>query len=593
MKTVCLTIIAILLQSLSVSVQSQQAKIIDLYERIFTDSFPVGEYNATFDIPRNYQLSFPIAVRHDTECSYKVKVLIEKDGNKIENEMNFFSILPVTVEGNTQGSMINVPGGSFPESWTPYLVRKAPFQILEALMPVSNNHIFTVSPDITAGTLIRIDWPEGCIPGTYNGRVEIEFVENNLAPVVLPFTVHLHKTSVKRENFIDCAHWLSYFPEDLCRNGSTVQWWGEEQWQIHEHAAKRLYEDGNNMMFTPLCGGDHPLIQTYYKNGNLRFDYSLFDKWITSFSNIGFRYFAGSHLRSLTFNTKIIDESTNTTKTILQVSPNTGCFLEKFLKDLYSHLVEQGWENKFLMHVIDEPSYPRYLDEYKHYQGMVNRFMPGIKTIDATNSSPQQFSPMVDFQVYNLNGIIRNKNGEVKSRIESGRPVWLYNTTSPFPPYPNRHLDRYLPENRLWPLLALKYNASGYLFWAVNTYRGVPDEYATSLGPLPDGTQKHCPGDAWFYYRVTNGLIGSMRMLSFKEGLIDVALLKELSEVYPDKTKEQLDKLIWPQIEEGQDRPWKDYPYIADDVQRGYELISSNYHHNRKETLEMLDQIKQ
>ena len=166
---------------------------------------------------------------------------------------------------------------------------------------------------------------------------------------------------------------------------------------------------------------------------------------------------------------------------------------------------------------------------------------------------------MVDFQVYNLNGIIRNKNGEVKSRIESGRPVWLYNTTSPFPPYPNRHLDRYLPENRLWPLLALKYNASGYLFWAVNTYRGV----------------------------------GSMRMLSFKEGLIDVALLKELSEVYPDKTKEQLDKLIWPQIEEGQDRPWKDYPYIADDVQRGYELISSNYHHNRKETLEMLDQIKQ
>ena len=61
MKTVCLTIIAILLQSLSVSVQSQQAKIIDLYERIFTDSFPVGEYNATFDIPRNYQLSFPIA----------------------------------------------------------------------------------------------------------------------------------------------------------------------------------------------------------------------------------------------------------------------------------------------------------------------------------------------------------------------------------------------------------------------------------------------------------------------------------------------------------------------------------------------------
>ena len=104
-------------------------------------------------------------------------------------------------------------------------------------MPVSNNHIFTVSPDITAGTLIRIDWPEGCIPGTYNGRVEIEFVENNLAPVVLPFTVHLHKTSVKRENFIDCAHWLSYFPEDLCRNGSTVQWWGEEHWQLLEQAA--------------------------------------------------------------------------------------------------------------------------------------------------------------------------------------------------------------------------------------------------------------------------------------------------------------------------------------------------------------------
>jgi hypothetical protein len=220
--------------------------------------------------------------------------------------------------------------------------------------------------------------------------------------------------------------------------------------------------------------------------------------------------------------------------------------------------------------------------------------MPGIKSIDATNSSPQSYVDLVGLQVYSLTGLILNKEGTVKIRIESGRPVWLYNTSSPYPPYPNRHLDVPLTENRLWPLLTLKYKASGYLFWAVNTYRGVPSEYATSLGALPDGTQKHPPGDSWFYYRTTEGLISSLRMMSFREGMIDASLLKQLAKTNPGQVETQLTKLIFPEIEQGQNLSFSTYfsnPCRADYIPKGYVTDFDAFSNNRKEVLELLDQL--
>jgi hypothetical protein len=82
----------------------------------------------------------------------------------------------------------------------------------------------------------------------------------------------------------------------------------------------------------------------------------------------------------------------------------------------------------------------------------------------------------------------------------------------------------------------------GFLFWAANGYRGA-NEYETSLGPFPsfaNGGSRypgHPPGDNWFYYRSPEGLRPSIRIVSFREGLFDYALLTMLAQRDPDMAK--------------------------------------------------------
>ena len=577
----------------SLSAATFDAKLMDFHYRIFPDRFPdEASYNTALSMPRNYEAGYQLAVRSSSETTLYVRLENTKNENTGQEYSFKFSVrqlLTITCEGNTQGSMINEPGGTYPASWTPYFIRNAPFDLLEAVSDPSADGSLQLPAGKTSGALLQIFIPEDCPLGLYTGNIIVEQTAGDR--IVLPVSFKVHKALVDRNYFLDCVHWLSAIPTDLRTNGSSVAWWSEEHWNLLERVGRKLYEDGNNMMLTPLVNTDNPLIPSSYHQGVFSFDYTHFDRWINLFQSCGFKWFAGYHLRYAGLNLKVKDTANgDVLKTVDQAGSNIGCFLGQFLHSLDQHLYDIGLHDHFVMHVYDEPALAG-LDEYIHYNDFLERYTSGIPSIDATNSSPQRFSDYVEFQVYNLPGIVVNKNGTVASRIAEGKPVWLYNTSSPFPPYPNRHIDRPLTENRLWPMLALNYKCSGYLFWAVNTYRGVPNEYATSLGPLPDGTQKHAPGDAWFYYRTSTGLIQSLRLMSFREGMIDVSLLKMLEQYDPAQIKIQLSKLIKPEIEIGQNRPFSDYLIRADEIPKGYVSDSEAYYANRKEILEFLDQV--
>jgi hypothetical protein len=202
-------------------------------------------------------------------------------------------------------------------------------------------------------------------------------------------------------------------------------------------------------------------------------------------------------------------------------------FLPLFYRSLYEHLEEEDLTGRYLQHQYDEP---KDAELYQRLAELARHNMPGVRTIDAINSRPEVFSPKVDIHVFNLITLLRN--AELADRRRSqGKPVWLYHCTSPYPPYPNRHLDRPLSECRLWPWICFRWRAQGFLYWAANLYRGA-DEYKTSLGPFPNGSQNpgHPPGDAWFYYRGPDGLRPSMRIVAFRSGLIDHTLLAKLGE---------------------------------------------------------------
>ncbi len=201
-------------------------------------------------------------------------------------------------------------------------------------------------------------------------------------------------------------------------------------------------------------------------------------------------------------------------------------FTEVFMKDLYQHLQEKGWLAYYYQAVCDEPT---DLENYKRAYALVKKCMPEVRTMEPCGNP--DYSPYIDIQVFNM-GLAKSSFQQLaKQRRAAGKGVWFYHCASPYPPYPNRHLDESLVRSRLYPWLVYHLNADGFLFWAANNYR-LADPYKSSIGPLPGGVLNpgHPPGDDWMYYPGPQGLLGSLRMVTFRDGLLDYTLLSMLSE---------------------------------------------------------------
>ncbi len=513
---------------------------VDIHQRLYPDRWPRQEKSTTVSVPRGAPVTFQFALR----AKAKGVARLSHTGN-LAGKARLHWLKSIHVEGNTQGQFVNRPGGKVPKGWMKHLIRSAPFDTLAVL--VEDNKM-PVNAGRTHGVVLEITVPRDAKPGTYRGAFKV-VLGNDIATA--PFAFRVHRTIMPSLLTLHSVHWLWPQPENLT-NGKVPDWWSEQHWQLLEAAGKQLRRFGDDTMFTPLINYRAPLIQiTRRKDGTYTFDYSRFDRWVKLFQGLGFRYFSGHHITTLPKKGRggvyVIDKATGKKQPLLEDEKDHEAwfaFLPTFYKSLHAHLKKKGWIKNYQQCQYDEP---RDTELYSRIAALTRKYMPGVRTIDAINTKPHLYSPLVDIQVFNLVGLNRNQKVAVQ-RKKKGQGVWLYHCTSPYPPYPNRHTDRHLTESRLYPWLCQKLNANGYLNWAANIYRGA-NEYTSSIGPFPNGSQDpgHPPGDAWFYYRSSKGICPSMRMVSFREGWIDYALLTALKK-RDRKTATQLVEKIAPSI---------------------------------------------
>ena len=160
--------------------------------------------------------------------------------------------------------------------------------------------------------------------------------------------------------------------------------------------------------------------------------------------------------------------------------------------------------------------------------------MPGIKNLDADWNDPTLFSPYMDIQILSFGFTLRTNQTLVAQRKAAGLATWYYDlySDSAVPPY--RWLDKSLACSRVHPWMTYLYNTDGYLRWAANLYRGT-DPYLASGGPKGEGGgyPSHPIGENWQFYPGPDGLLGSMRMIAFRDGLTDLTLLKMLAATNP------------------------------------------------------------
>ncbi len=550
---------------------------VDTLDRIFADQRP-DELAPDADIhhaPRGSKTALTFAVHHigNAMCDIRVSTVTNQYNDRFPGTATLYHAQSVPVEANNNGCSATAVGVVPNPSWHPCFIRMAPFETAEALKPAGS---INLQSGKYHGVVLEFDIPQDAPIGKYQGWLEF-IIGDEIRSVPFSFTVH--KTQIEPENHVLHAdYWLDADPENLTAQ-SPPSWWSSEHWQLLENSGRTLRRFGLDGLFTPTIYTAHPLVDiTKLRNGTYTFNFDRFDIWAQTFFALGFEYLEGEHLFARADGLPIgliygYDQDTGYFAPLIgrNISmQDWHAFLTSFCQSLYAHLQANGWAGKYKQHLMDEPGDASIL---ANAYAVIKAAMPDVQTLDAIHSwgqDPANFSPYTDNFIFYID-LLDNHQALAQQRLTEGKTNWAYYFCKPHPPGPHPTLDAHLTMCRLFPMLCYKYNATGMIFWAANRYRGA-DPYTSSIGPGPSGSQNpgHPPGDCWYFYPVDNGLVGSVRMLNFREGMIDHQLLSMVKDQDPARASQLLDMLL---------RSMSDYERYDNSV----------YYQFRKQVLEELD----
>ncbi|HOZ48340.1 MAG TPA: DUF4091 domain-containing protein [Candidatus Hydrogenedentes bacterium] len=509
---------------------------VDALDRVFADQAP--EPAAASDavgVPRGVvsTLVFGVMSRRDAKAAVAISPIRSANGDVLDSAPRWFEVVAVPVEANNHGAGRTAAGVRPSRFWLDSLVREAPFEVAEPLIACDT---LDLKARRFCAMAVEVDVPADAAPGVYLGVVH---AEAGTCAVDVPFSLRVYPVTIPAKPSLHVSHWFWPQPENVCR-GNTPDWWSEEHWRLIKNSGQALRAYGQDTIFTPIIDGKQPLIRTIRaQDGAYTFDFARFDRWAELFFDLGFETLEGHHVggdheidvppMASGGGIWLTDAVTGASSPLVADAEDAEfwlAWLPAFYDALYAHLVERGWTDRYVQCQLDEPRDPEL---YRRLAELARKHLPGIATKDAINSRPGDFSPFVDIPVFSLTSLAASRDLAAEHRA-AGQSVWLYHCASPYPPYPNRHLDDPLTDSRLYPWLAYLLDADGYCYWGANAYRGA-DPYVSSVGPLPNGSQNpgHPPGDNWMFYPTADGIVPGMRMVAFREGLIDHALLTMLA----------------------------------------------------------------
>ncbi len=510
------------------------------------------EESTAIAVPAGQRIPLQFAASSTITGSWKIEVgrMTHSSGRPLDAKMSVYHVGHVPVESNNNGGIRTSLTSRPPERWREYQIARAPFRAAEVLIPAhdivlrENDHQSQSYHSI----LLDIQVPADAHPGIYKGRVTLSSGSRSQTE---DFRFAVYDVKLPEYFALQNYHWFWPEPDNLIYR-EPFEWWSEKHWEMLAGSMQTIRDFGQDVINIPLLDhGRYAPIRTLRKpDGNYDFDFTLFDRYFRLALQKGFKRIAGAHILWLpTSGASAVDHGRyrgiylwhagrKEPEILFPANYDKEKWLEfipVFYEAMYRHLTKNGWEDNYIQQQYDEPSDP---EKYRSLSELTRKYMPGIKTIDAIKTKPE-FSPLVDIMVFDIHLLRADAQQLAAQRKQQGLESWFYHCASPYPPYPNRHLDDPLTSSRLYPWLGFLGNAQGYLWWACNVYRGA-DPYKTSIGPLPGGSQNpgHGPGDNWMYYPGPDGLRGSMRMIAFREGLVDHTLLSMLRDKNPQRAQE-------------------------------------------------------
>ncbi len=396
----------------------------------------------------------------------------------------------------------------------PYVIRRAPFRIYDALDPI-------VPPlEVDSGTTaIRLEVPVDSTlkPGEYSYKIRVDVGSET---EMFDFNVHVHRATVPpvSRSTISYINWMNL--DNVCKD-HAVEKWSEPFWNMMRKYAGLMARGRQNTFW--FLWQDFFTFDTSGTIAEFRRD--RLERFIRTFLDAGFRTIHGAPIarrKDWLSNDMLLTVNLPDGKEIPAVSDKGKRMILEMAGRIVAMMKENQWDNRWLQGIFDEPT-DEFVDRYKEIVALLRGAKPDLAILEATmtvklSGSINVWCPQV--QEYQAQREFFDR------RKASGDRVWVYTCLAPGGPWLNRLCD----EERLRQVYigwaCAKFDLQGFLHWGLNFHGDKPFEELVRFHAAPNTFLP--AGDSHILYPGKDGPLSSQRFEAHRIGMEDYELLAQL-----------------------------------------------------------------
>lgn len=466
-------------------------------------------------VPRNGRRGIQLLLETDVR-----EVSLSLSGEGFEPE--WFRMIAVPVEYNT-GDGVEQGGAMVlekrPEKKPDYATRLAPFWVYDCLKPIPDGKLQAVDGKIACYFCLvpnenvragehRLTLNVRCGAGVYTCDILVRVYDVMIPQDSFPVTNWFSRSAIQRLHHVE--------------NGTAEYY---EMVRKYARAMRRIHQT----MFYMELDDDCVVCRAPY-----RFDFHYLRPLIACFFEEGMQTLEIGPLLSRGDDARTGDFKCAFAPDVPVDTLDGYALLTEYVKSLVAFLQENGWAERVVFHVHDEPDI-NYADDallqarrrqYLLAVSILRKYLPGVRIIEAVATNA--FYGGVDLWVPGTAGYEAHK-AEFDRLTALGETVWTYVCCSPEGHWLNRFLDFAVLKGRLifWGCAANRIR--GFLHWGFNQFPYEMNPFEGTSCPNPTGLGTNFPcGDSFIVYPGTDGPWPGMRMEAARRGAEDAALLQAL-----------------------------------------------------------------
>lgn len=424
-------------------------------------------------------------------------------------DAEWFRLLDVPVPVNTGlDGEIETPGVT-----NVFVTRDAPFRVYDAMEPIADGAFVPSAP--TAALRFRLRRF-----GVSSGSQTVRFsFSQGGETATRSFTINVHPVRVPpvgRKSF-KYTNWMYY--KQMAESHGLAEWSPEHMRMIEKYVELAVYGRQNTAMLPP-----------FWEEKRLADFAKMLDR-------AGIAYFEGRHLATFSTGRWGAPAFTLYGSTNLTTSAKGAAEVAEKASFIYGVLDKYGWKDRWYQHIADEPSHHN-ADEYVKTCGIVRKYMPGIRLMDALEA--KGIVGVLDGYCPKNQYYEENRSHFDGLRTRPTDEIWCYTCMTPGGKWMNRVLDHELMRPLLIPWGCRRFGLDGYLHWGYNWFLPKTDPLKGGMTLAQYQAEKVPPGDCNLIYAGKDGPLASVRLEAMRQGFEDCDLLRVLSE----RDKAAADRLV-------------------------------------------------